>query len=917
MDSGTPASTPEVTLASDDEPELTVQSGFGHSPPLAVPGGESVRSSVTRALPERRELGHYLLLEELGRGGMGVVYAARDRRLGRKVAIKMLRSEGDAKLARRLIREAKAMAKLAHPNVVTVHEIGEHEGAAFIVMEYVEGQTLRQWLAATPRSVSEILAAFMLAGRGLAAIHEAGLIHRDFKPDNLMIRVTGQVLVMDLGIARDGSPALALATALATASPEGLDDAPVDLTRDGTLMGSPAYMAAEQFSGAEVTSTTDQFSFCVSLWEALYGERPFAGETMAALIDAVSAGQTRAAKRSEVPVALRSVLERGLQVEPQARFESMTALLAALEAASGSRTRTRARLAWGAALVVALGSGFVGVRAVLDPPASTAGLPEPTIPGPELEPDGEPTGHRQISSSGTATKPALSPDGNHVVFLDDAGFVHVDLRSGETKPLAPKVSDVLGTHLANDGSLMFNARMLGEVGLQRMPSLDAAPVRIPGALEIFCRFTDRDLIASFELDDKHVKLTNASGSLLAELPIEGEYEWLREVACDPRNNRVAVLHLLGATSTIKLIDLDGASPRVLFESSVGLSSLVFDETGETLYYLAARDGQTNLEAIGIAVDDKLPVTRVVAANLDATAFSRADSGRVAYARTRTVHRDIWRIGAASSSLEHAERIVETDAEELLFAVSPDQTQLAYVESRRNLGRLMIRSLTDGSVREVTRGDRLRYMAWSPDGQTIAFLALYRGQTHVWTVPAAGGMPKVFKRALASDEPPLAWAPGERILYERPENRNFALLDPITEDERALLGDEVGWPFFPAVSPDGDSVAVLWSRDPVGLWTIDIEHGTPRLLATGEYYPITWSADGRFIYAETPDNSTVKLYRVPAEAAPEGEGSTPPEPWRTVDFGPRRRGSCAVLSTEELLCGVIETAADIWIAEAIQ
>jgi Tol biopolymer transport system component/predicted Ser/Thr protein kinase len=910
MDSGTPASTPEVTLASDDEPELT------------VPGGESVRSSVTRPLPERRELGHYLLLEELGRGGMGVVYAARDRRLGRKVAIKMLRSEGDAKLQRRLIREAKAMAKLAHPNVVTVHEIGEHEGVAFIVMEYVEGQTLRQWLAAEPRSVTEILAAFMLAGRGLAAIHEAGLIHRDFKPDNLMIRVTGQVLVMDLGIARDGSNALALATA----SPDGLDDAPVDLTRDGTLMGSPAYMAAEQFSGVEVTAKTDQFSFCVSLWEALYGERPFAGETMVALIDAVSAGRTRAAKRSDVPVALRSVLERGLQVQPQARFESMTALLAALERASGSRTRTRVRLAWGAAVAVALASVFVGVREALDraPSAANATAAEATSgePTPRAEPDptgltGPTEGHRQISSSGTASKPALSPDGNHVVFLDNGGFVHVDLRSGETKPLAPKVSDVLGTHLANDGSLMFNARLLGEVGLQHMPSLDAAPVRIPAALEIFCRFTDRDLIASFELDDKHVKLTNASGSLLAELPVEGEYEWLRDIACDPRNNRVAVLHLLGATSTIKLIDLDGMSPRVLFESSVGLSSLVFDETGETLYYLAARDGQTNLEAIGIAVNDKLPVTRVVVANLDATAFARADSGRVAYARTRTVHRDIWRIGATASSLEHAERIVETDAEELLFAVSPDQTQLAYVESRRNLGRLMIRSLTDGTVREVTRGDRLRYMAWSPDGQTIAFLALYRGQTHVWTVPAAGGMPKVFKRALASDEPPLAWAPGERILYEPPSNRNFTLLDPITEDERPLLGEEVGWPFFPAVSPDGDSVAVLWSRDPVGLWTIDIEHGTPRLLATGEYYPITWSADGRFIYAETPDNSKVKLYRVPAEAAPAAEGSTPLEPWRTVDFGPRRHGSCAVLSTEELLCGVIETAADIWIAEAIQ
>jgi tRNA A-37 threonylcarbamoyl transferase component Bud32/Tol biopolymer transport system component len=902
MDSGTPASMPEATLASDDEPELTA--------------GESVRSSTTRALPERRELGHYILLEELGRGGMGVVYAARDRKLNRKVAIKMLRRDGDAKLQRRLIREAQAMAKLVHPSVVTVHEIGEHEGSTFIVMEYVEGQTLRQWLTAQPRSVAEILAAFMAAGRGLAAIHEAGLIHRDFKPDNSMIRVGGQVLVMDLGIARDGA-----GLALATASPEGLDDAPVDLTRDGTLMGSPAYMAAEQFSAAEVTSKTDQFSFCVSLWEALYGERPFAGETMMALIDAVSTGRMRASKRSDVPLALRSVLERGLQVDPQARFDSMTALLGALETASGSRKRTRARLAWGAAVVVALGSAFVGVRVALDRATATAAATAPDATPSEPAPP-KPTGpaeHRQISTSGTATKPALSPDGEHVVFVDNGGFVHVDLRSGATKPLAPQVSDVLGTNLANDGSLMFNARLHGEVGLYRMASLDAAPVRIPDALEIFCRFADRDLIASFEVDDKHVKLTKANGSLVAELPVEGEYEWMRDVACDPRNDRVAVLHMLGTTSTLKLIDLDGGPQRVLFESSVGLSSPHFDATGETLYYLAARDGQTNLEAIGIAVNDKLPVTRVVVPNIDATAFSRADSGRVAYARTRTVHRDIWRIGATDSSLERAERIVQTDAEELLFAVSPDQTELVYVESRRNLGRLMIRSLTDGSARELTRGDRLRYPVWSPDGQTIAFVALYRGQTHVWTVPAAGGMPKVFKRALASDEPPIAWAPGERILYERPENRNFALLDPISEDERPLLAtaDEVGWPFFPAVSPDGDSVAVLWSRDPIGLWRIDIEHGTPSLVASGEYYPITWSADGRFIYAERPDNSAVKLYRVPAAPAGTDERSATLEPWRTVDFGPRRDGSCAVLSSEELLCGVTETAADIWIAEATE
>jgi predicted Ser/Thr protein kinase/WD40 repeat protein len=902
MDSGTPASTPEVTLASD-EPEITVP-------------GESVPSSIARTLPERRQLGHYRLLEEIGRGGMGVVYAAHDSKLGRKVAIKMLKSEGDAKLQRRLIREAKAMAKLAHPNVVSVHEIGEHEDAAFIVMEYVEGPTLRQWLAAAPRSVTEILAVFMAAGHGLGAVHEAGLIHRDFKPDNLMIRNRGQVLVMDLGIARDGSNAFTPTTVAL----DGSDDETVDLTRDGALMGSPAYMAAEQFTGAEVTARTDQFSFCVALWEALHGERPFAGENMATLIDAVTSGRTRTAKRSDVPAALRSVLERGLQVDPQARFGSMTALLAALETASGSRRRTRIRLAWGAALVVGLASIFVGVQVGLDraPSPAVGAIPvEPSEPevGDPTGPTG-PTGHRQITTTGTATRPALSPDGNHVVFIDDGGLVHVDLRSGATKTLAPRVSEVLGLQLSNEGGLVFSARLNGEVGVYRMPSLDAAPVRIDGALPIFCRFAGSDRVASFHLTDKVVRLSNVNGWLDAEIPVEGEYEYLRDVACDPGNERVAVLHLLGETATLKLIDLDGGPARVLFESPVGLSSPHFDQTGAALYYLATREGQTNLEATQVAANDDMPVTRVVVPNIDATAFSRADSGRAAYARTQTVHRGIWRLGATDSSLEGAERIVDTDAEQVFVAMSPDETQLAYVESRRNLGRLMIHSLSDGTEREVTRGDRLHDIAWSPDGQTLAFIAQYRGQAHVWTVAAAGGVPTVLKQALASDEMPIAWAPGERILYERPGGRNFGVLDPKTQDDRPLIADDsVGWPFFPAVSPDGDSVAVLWSRKPLGVWLIDIEDGTARLLIEGVYYPVRWSADGRFVYAAAPEGSTTTLYRIPAEST--GEGSGPLAPWRTVDFGLRHNGQCLVLSTNELLCAVDETTSNIWIAEAIE
>ena len=218
----------------------------------------------------------YVIEARLGAGGMGVVYAAHDPELGRKVAIKLVRAGADDE---RLRREAQALARLAHPNVVAVHDVGTCDGQVFIAMALVEGQNLRRWLA-TPRPVDAILRHLVAAGRGLAAAHAAGLIHRDLKPDNIFVSATGETLVGDFGLARDAAaPAAddAPLTAPPLASP--------DLTLTGTVLGTPAYMAPEQATGA-ATRASDQFSFCVTAWEALHGARPFAGRGMAEILEA-------------------------------------------------------------------------------------------------------------------------------------------------------------------------------------------------------------------------------------------------------------------------------------------------------------------------------------------------------------------------------------------------------------------------------------------------------------------------------------------------------------------------------------------------------------------------------------------------------------------------------------------------------
>ena len=295
--------------------------------------------------PERgHEIGRFVVLEELGTGGMGVVYAAYDPNLDRKVAIKLLRAQAMAsEEARvRLLREAQAMARIDHPNVLRVHEAGTFGDQIYIAMEFAAGGTLRQWLAGATRGRDEILDVFVQAGRGLAAAHDAGLVHRDFKPDNVLLVADGHARVTDFGL-------VGVVGEMPPARPSGDLDKPLsvntplsrDLTRTGALMGTPAYMSPEQFKGGVIGPAADQFAFCVALYEALYRTRPFSGSTFPELCASVVNGVVTAPPRdSDVPSRIRRVLLRGLSTDPDKRYATMDRLLAELSPNAGSRRRT-------------------------------------------------------------------------------------------------------------------------------------------------------------------------------------------------------------------------------------------------------------------------------------------------------------------------------------------------------------------------------------------------------------------------------------------------------------------------------------------------------------------------------------------------------------------------------------------------
>jgi len=401
--------------SADNDPEATQEAG----PPGELPSSLGQRIGQRLLEPGRPppQVGRFFIQKRLGAGGMGSVFAGLDPELARKVAVKVLNHDATSDRARlRLRREAQALAQLSHPNVVPVYEVGEHEGHTFVAMELVEGEDLRAWLDGTQRSWTEIVAVFRQAGEGLAAAHEAGLVHRDFKPHNVLVGEDGRVRVVDFGLATDGS---------IESSPESSEEEALSrdssLTHTGELLGTPAFMSPEQFGGGTVGPASDQFSYCVALFQALTGFRPFAGDSLTRIAHSVLEEQPVALPAGPYPDALRPILERGLSREPEQRHASMRHLLDALARVTGDRPPRRGKT------TMLLGVATVGLAAalawvVVDPNADT----EPQ-PGTQAVASSATTPAAE-SSAPAARPPAPPPDGDAPDFDALAGSRAADAR---------------------------------------------------------------------------------------------------------------------------------------------------------------------------------------------------------------------------------------------------------------------------------------------------------------------------------------------------------------------------------------------------------------------------------------------------------------------------------------------------------
>ncbi|MGH1344149.1 MAG: protein kinase domain-containing protein [Nannocystales bacterium] len=349
----------------------------GTFPDILRPGPHTVRVDAAKARLRARlfgraeqapKIGRFVVLRQLGAGAMGTVFAAYDERLERKVAVKVLSSPTEGSSRERLLREAKSMARLRHPNIVQVYEVGEHDAEFYIAMEFVDGESLSTWQSEKEHPWKVLVEAYVQAGRGLAAAHTVGVVHRDFKPDNVMVGFDSagapEVRVLDFGLARSNPAEQSSVDADGPRPAELLSTVDVSLTRTGKSVGTPAYMAPEQIRGLPAGAASDQFALCVGLWEALHGEHPFAAETIDGLFERVTSGRRGAPRNPTVPRRVTTALERGLELDPEARWPSVEALVEALSASlkPWSSRRTLMLIGVGATFIAVGAASVVSTR---------------------------------------------------------------------------------------------------------------------------------------------------------------------------------------------------------------------------------------------------------------------------------------------------------------------------------------------------------------------------------------------------------------------------------------------------------------------------------------------------------------------------------------------------------------------------
>ncbi len=886
---------------SDDDASLLGETRASES--LAGRQASANARAEALELPAGRRVGRYRLDGVLGKGAMATVYSARDLTLHRPVALKLIRaggSDGDDAAVRRLVREAQTIAKISHPNVIHVYDAGwEDNDLVYIAMELLAGTTLDRWLR-SPWHLSKICGVMAAAGRGLAAAHDAGLIHRDFKPQNVLVGDDGQVRVLDFGLACAADPDREIDSGGRMGGL--LVGVAARATAAGALVGTPAYMSPEQWRGVRADARGDQFAFCVSLFEAVAGRHPFDVSSRAALRESVLSGARApwASLPNEVPRRLRRLLERGLSVDPEARFSSMHELVAELPAAPPPHT--------------SLGASLRGLRYLMWAGAAALAIALVVLLRHDGEratkPQGSPAAERaavlyrspeRLTARGDVALAALSPDEQTLAYLTaDSLIVQPLRRDGEPRVLLRGRLGYEALAWSPDGTELALVAAPdageGDAASREPPALRLIIVDVPsgsaraisqpqGAVALIgegelvaARFTDR------ELAFYGTRASDAGAAPRRRCALPGEFSGIRALAYQPVS-RTVLVQLDRGDRESAFLRVDRLCQRIE-EIAPKLQALSFAMRSSDEQLLVRLMYRRELVEVG---DDGQPSpVQHLLQSAEYTPIAMRRDGKVVH-QNSSARWQLFEAGKAQPLL--------AGADDSRFAFSPDGSRVAHIEGVYRDGILRVGGLDALLTHSVQIAEGAARTSWSPDGARLAILLQTRHGYELALWDRASGELSERRHPLALPyDGGMTWLDDRRVAFGAPPAwRGFPWLDPETGATGVLDVGEGEATRALARAPKSGRLAFLTEQgERIALWVIEPATATgatppPRKLAevameapfSARQPRLLWSHDGAtLLLYDSPtgelwkiDAATGAAERRPTLESPEGGGFT--------------------------------------------